>query len=67
MSADGPVSAFVNPGGVVHETATFYKASNLVLVGAKSEEHSWFPGYAWTIAVCARWSFSLSVCLSVCL
>ena len=54
MSAEGPVSAFVNPGGVVHETATFYKATNLALVGSKSEEHSWFPGYAWTIAVCAR-------------
>lgn len=54
MSAEGPVSAFVNPGGVVHETATFYKATNLVLVGSKSEEHSWFPGYAWTIAVCAQ-------------
>jgi cereblon len=54
MSAEGPVSAFVNPGGVVHETATFYKATNLVLVGGKSEEHSWFPGYAWTIAACAR-------------
>lgn len=44
MSADGPVSAYVNPGGVVHETATYYKAKNIVLIGAPSTEHSWFPG-----------------------
>ena len=33
MSAEGPVSAFVNPGGVIHETATFFRAKNIVLVG----------------------------------
>ena len=71
MSSEGPVSAFVNPGGVVHETATFYKASNLVLVGPKSEEHSWFPGYAWTIALCAGcqghigWRFTAVSALAV--
>mmetsp|Transcript_34323 Transcript_34323/g.50250 ORF Transcript_34323/g.50250 Transcript_34323/m.50250 type:complete len:114 (+) Transcript_34323:56-397(+) len=64
MSSEGPVSAFVNPGGVVHETATFYRATNLRLVGVMSEEYSWFPGYAWTIAVCTHcqehigWRFS---------
>jgi len=53
MSTEGPISAYVNPGGVVHETATFFQATNLALTGSSSTEHSWFPGYAWTIAVCA--------------
>uniref|UniRef100_A0A8C7RUC7 Protein cereblon n=1 Tax=Oncorhynchus mykiss TaxID=8022 RepID=A0A8C7RUC7_ONCMY len=36
----------------VHETLTVYKASNLNLVRRPSTLHSWFPGYAWTIAQC---------------
>lgn len=52
MSREGPLGAYVNPGGVVHETVTVYKADNLTLIGRPSTEHSWFPGYAWTIAQC---------------
>ncbi|XP_070192789.1 protein cereblon-like isoform X2 [Littorina saxatilis] len=52
MSSEGPLGAYVNPGGHVHETLTLYKANNLRLVGYSSTEHSWFPGYAWTIAQC---------------
>ena len=44
MSVSGPMAAYVNPGGVVHETLTLYKASSLVLRGRKSTEYSWFPG-----------------------
>lgn len=64
MSVEGPLGAYVNPGGHVHETLTTYKASNLSLVGRSSTEHSWFPGYAWTIAQCREcsshmgWKFS---------
>uniref|UniRef100_A0A8C8CX80 Protein cereblon n=1 Tax=Oncorhynchus tshawytscha TaxID=74940 RepID=A0A8C8CX80_ONCTS len=36
----------------VHETLTVYKTSNLNLVRRPSTLHSWFPGYAWTIAQC---------------
>jgi hypothetical protein len=54
MSAEGPVSAFVNPGGVVHETATYFKAKHIVLIGDPSSEHSWFPGYTWTIGICGQ-------------
>jgi len=39
------MAAYVNPGGIVHETLTLYKASGLAYVGRKSTEHSWFPGY----------------------
>lgn len=38
------MAAYVNPGGHVHETVTFYKARNLSLSGRSSTEYSWFPG-----------------------
>ncbi|XP_054752351.2 protein cereblon-like isoform X1 [Lytechinus pictus] len=54
MSLDGPMAAYVNPGGYVHETLTVYRAQNLNLIGRPSKENSWFPGYAWTILQCRR-------------
>ncbi|WAR25543.1 CRBN-like protein [Mya arenaria] len=56
MSVSGPLSAYVNPGGHVHETVTVHHVKNLSLYGRPSTEHSWFPGYAWTIAQCKRCS-----------
>ncbi|KAM4651178.1 protein cereblon isoform 2-T2 [Discoglossus pictus] len=64
LSLCGPMAAYVNPHGYVHETLTVYKAFNLSLVGRSSTENSWFPGYAWTIAQCRvcgshmGWKFS---------
>ncbi|XP_075997024.1 protein cereblon [Genypterus blacodes] len=52
LSLYGPMAAYVNPHGYIHETLTVYKANNLNLVGRPSTLHSWFPGYAWTIAQC---------------
>ncbi|XP_002993858.2 protein cereblon [Selaginella moellendorffii] len=52
MSADGPMNAFVNEHGYVHETLTLRKAQGLNLRGRPETQHSWFPGYAWTIANC---------------
>uniref|UniRef100_W5MZ09 Protein cereblon n=1 Tax=Lepisosteus oculatus TaxID=7918 RepID=W5MZ09_LEPOC len=52
LSLCGPMAAYVNPHGYVHETLTVYKANNLNLTGRPSTLHSWFPGYAWTIAQC---------------
>ncbi|ETE71228.1 Protein cereblon, partial [Ophiophagus hannah] len=52
LSLCGPMAAYVNPHGYVHETLTVYKACNLNLNGNSSTQHSWFPGYAWTIAQC---------------
>lgn len=54
LSLEGPMSAYVNPQGHVHETLTVYKSQNLNLMGRPTKEHSWFPGYAWTIAYCRR-------------
>ncbi|XP_014676590.1 PREDICTED: protein cereblon-like isoform X2 [Priapulus caudatus] len=52
MSLGGPMAAYVNPGGHVHEMITVIAARNLHLVGGPSTENSWFPGYAWTILNC---------------
>uniref|UniRef100_A0A672M9D6 Protein cereblon-like n=1 Tax=Sinocyclocheilus grahami TaxID=75366 RepID=A0A672M9D6_SINGR len=64
LSLYGPMAAYVNPHGYVHETLTVYKANNLNLIGRPSTLHSWFPGYAWIIAQCRTcgshmgWKFS---------
>ncbi|XP_052085302.1 protein cereblon-like [Mytilus californianus] len=54
LSLEGPLGAYVNPHGHVHETLTVYKSQNINLMGRPTKEHSWFPGYAWTIAYCRR-------------
>ncbi|KAJ7958836.1 ATP-dependent protease LA (Lon) domain protein [Quillaja saponaria] len=53
MSSEGPLGAYVNPGGYVHEIMTLYRANGLALLGPAVTEYSWFPGYAWTITNCA--------------
>ncbi|XP_022131733.1 protein cereblon isoform X4 [Momordica charantia] len=53
MSSDGPLGAYVNPHGYVHEITTFNRANGIALRGRAATEYSWFPGYAWTISICA--------------
>ncbi|KAH7840900.1 hypothetical protein Vadar_023083 [Vaccinium darrowii] len=53
MSSEGPLGAYVNPDGYVHELLTLHKATGLALIGGPVKEYSWFPGYAWTVADCA--------------
>ncbi|URE10398.1 ATP-dependent protease La (LON) domain [Musa troglodytarum] len=45
MSSDGPLNAYVNPHGFVHETITVCCASGLGLRGHPDKDHSWFPGH----------------------
>ncbi|HEV7555110.1 MAG TPA: cereblon family protein [Kofleriaceae bacterium] len=45
---------FVNPGGFVHHIGCFVAAPGCVHVGAPETAFSWFPGYSWQIASCAR-------------
>lgn len=52
MSSEGPLGAYVNPSGCVHEIMTLHKANGLQLIGRAETEYSWFPGYAWTISKC---------------
>ncbi|XP_044979326.1 protein cereblon-like isoform X1 [Hordeum vulgare subsp. vulgare] len=53
MSSDGPLGTYVNNHGYVHATITVNNATGLDIEGDPTEEHSWFPGYAWTIASCS--------------
>eukprot|EP00898_Chlorokybus_atmophyticus_P001991 jgi/Chlat1/2793/Chrsp187S02914 len=52
MSEDGPINAFVNSQGYVHEALTMRMVRGLVCEGRPETANSWFPGYAWTIAYC---------------
>ncbi|KAK9500734.1 hypothetical protein O3M35_001939 [Rhynocoris fuscipes] len=54
MSIEGAQGIYVNPEGYLHDTMTLINATNLVLISTPSTEFSWFPGYAWSIAVCAN-------------
>jgi len=45
MNKEGPQGTYVNPGGVIHETITFYHVQGVVLNNSDpSTEYSWFPG-----------------------
>lgn len=44
MSTEGPLGAYVNSHGFVHEVMTLYKANGMALVGYAEKEYSWFPG-----------------------
>nr|XP_043610587.1 protein cereblon [Erigeron canadensis] len=59
MSIEGPLGAYVNPSGYVHEIMTLLKANGLALVGVPTKEYSWFPGYAWTVAYCATCEYQM--------
>lgn len=57
--AKGNVNAnYCNPAGYIHETLTVHKTLDdaAKIVDRPSTEFSWFPGYAWQIAVCKRCS-----------
>lgn len=55
MSSDGPLGAYVNPHGLVHEVLTLYRANDLALIGQAVAEYSWFPGYG-------LWPYFLILC-----
>jgi hypothetical protein len=42
----------LNPFGYVHDFGCFAPAEGCATVGPSTEEHTWFPGYAWTMARC---------------
>jgi hypothetical protein len=45
---------FVNPGGFVHHIGCFAAAPGCAYDGAIETAFSWFPGWSWQIAICAR-------------
>lgn len=52
----------------MHDVLTVSSTVNTRTAGAPSEEFSWFPGYRWTVCVCARcsqhvgWRFDAGGC-----
>ncbi|RAL52905.1 unnamed protein product [Cuscuta campestris] len=52
MSGEGPLGAYANPHGYVHEIMTLLKANGLAVIGTPKVEYSWFPGYGWSFAEC---------------
>ncbi|KAF8069542.1 Crbn [Scenedesmus sp. PABB004] len=55
MTAGGGIAGtFVNAHGYVHELVTLCRVApgSVMLEGRPETAHSWFPGFAWTIAHC---------------
>ncbi len=51
--------AFANPEGQRFEIGCFAAAPGVVLVGYEILAYTWFPGFAWTVALCARCALQL--------
>jgi len=51
-TSDGPVNAFINPAGYLHEIVTVRAVEAVELEGVPTQADSWFEGYAWTIVRC---------------
>jgi cereblon len=56
MSKDSVNANYCNPAGYIHETLTVTKTLDgaVRMVDRASVEFSWFPGYAWQIAICSN-------------
>ncbi len=56
--------AFVNPGGTEYVILGFREAPGCAAFGEASSYWTWFPGYAWQVAICGvcgvhlGWSFT---------
>jgi hypothetical protein len=50
--AGGHAHTFSNPHGIVFHIGCFAVAPGCVVASEPSTQHSWFPPYAWQIAVC---------------
>lgn len=50
----GSEHTFSNPDGFVFHIGCFRNAHGCTAVGIPTLEHTWFSGYSWRIAVCAR-------------
>jgi hypothetical protein len=43
-----------NPHGVTYHIGCFREAAGCAAIGEATTEYTWFPGYAWRIALCAN-------------
>uniref|UniRef100_A0A5K3F0F9 Protein cereblon n=2 Tax=Mesocestoides corti TaxID=53468 RepID=A0A5K3F0F9_MESCO len=55
LAQEGSMQAYVNPQGFIFDMLTLstVQTGAIDLIGEPSDQYSWFPGYAWTIAQCA--------------
>lgn len=50
---------FFNPHGLVFELGCFASAKNVLPLGPRTDEFTWFPGYAWQAVACSGCSGQL--------
>lgn len=50
---------FYNPQGYVYNIRCYKKAPGCMQYGYKTSEFTWFPGYAWQIALCSNCNIHL--------
>ncbi|GAB4514407.1 MAG: hypothetical protein Tsb0026_19730 [Sulfuricaulis sp.] len=43
-----------NPHGITYHIGCFHEAAGCTAIGEATTEYTWFPGYAWCIALCAN-------------
>lgn len=53
VMGEGHERVFINPGGHVFRIACFIEAPGALQVGPATDEHTWFPGYAWKLVLCS--------------
>jgi hypothetical protein len=46
--------SFLNPEGIRFDILTFSRAIGCRPTGVPTQEHTWFPGYAWCYCLCDR-------------
>lgn len=51
---DAHVHVFTNPDGLRFEIGCFVQAPGVRLIGEETLAFTWFPSFAWTVALCAR-------------
>lgn len=54
MRASSFVQVFPNPLGHMKVIYTFRDAASVRVAGGQTTEFTWFAGYAWSVAYCAR-------------
>ena len=50
----GHEHSFTNPHGITYHIGCFRNAGGCAPVGEATAEFTWFPGYAWRVALCAH-------------
>ena len=50
---------FFNPHGLIFELGCFASARNIIPTGPKTDEFTWFPGFAWQVVACTGCSTQL--------